>query len=303
MVGGSGSVVCEAKVVSDPVSLIGWFAYLEQQPSRIGLEASPLSHWLCAGLKEAGLVVELLEARHVHAAFKAMAVKTDRKDACGIAQLTRFGWFRAVHCKSLATQETRAPLAARTLVHTKRHDVEMSLRGLLRGFGLKVGKTTPRRFEARVALDRAFRKLEARLREQARVDERVRLWITTPSVGVLTALTFVSAIDHPGRFKSLRQVSAHIGLTPKRYQSAETDVSGRISKAGDHSVRTLLYEAANVILTRPVKGSGLKSWAVRLAKRAGQRKAKVALARKLAVILHRMLVDRTVFDASLAARA
>jgi transposase len=113
--------------------------------------------------------------------------------------------------------------------------------------------------------------------------------MTTPGVGALTALTFTAAIDDPARFRSSRMVGAHFGLTPTKYQSGETDVTGRISKVGDHGVRVALYEAANVILTHPVKGSTLKSWALAVARRAGMKKAKVALARKLAVVLHRML--------------
>ena len=325
VVDGCGSVVREAKILSDPDELIGWVSSIEGEIVRIGLEAGPLSQWLYAGLRAAGLPAVLLETRHVRDAFKAMPVKTDRKDARGIAQLLRLGWYRPVHCKSLAAQETRALLTARKLLQVKRHDVEMSLRGILRGFGLKVGKTTPRSFAARIdelvaghatletvaqalltaraTLEGEFQALEKRLRALARADDRARLVMTTPGVGVLTALTFVSAIDDPGRFKSSRQVGAHFGLTPKRYQSGETDVSGRISKIGDRQVRTALYEAANVILTRPVKGSGLKSWAAKLAKRSGPRKAKVALARKLAVILHRMLADGTPFEAGQASRA
>jgi transposase len=132
---------------------------------------------------------------------------------------------------------------------------------------------------------------------------RARLLMTTPGVGVLVALTYVAAIDDPGRFKSSKATGAHFGLTPKKYQSGETDITGRISKIGDAGVRTALYEAANVILTRPVKGSLLKSWAMRVTKRAGMRKAKVALARKLAVVMHRMLVDGTPFAAEKAAAA
>ncbi len=129
----------------------------------------------------------------------------------------------------------------------------------------------------------------------ARQDERARRLMTTPGVGVLVALTFVAAVDDPERFRSSRAVGPHFGLTPKKYQSGETDYTGRISKIGDAGVRTALYEAANVILTRPVKGSDLKTWALGVAKRAGLRKAKVALARKLAVVLHRMLRDQTSF--------
>ena len=156
VVDAGGRIVREAKVASEPEALIGWFGRLEVALTRIGLEAGPLSQWLYAGMREAGLTVELLETRHVRDAFKAMPVKTDRTDARGIAQLMRLGWFRSVHCKSLPAQELRAILTARKLVQSKRHDLEMSLRGILRGFGLKVGQTTPRSFE--VACPRADRR-------------------------------------------------------------------------------------------------------------------------------------------------
>jgi transposase len=320
-----GRIVREAKVASEPEALITWFQGLGIELTRIGLEAGPLSQWLYAAMRVAGLTVELLETRHVRDAFKAMPVKSDRNDARGIAQRLRLGWFRPVHCKSLPAQETRALLTARKLLQVKKHDVEMSLRGVLRGFGLKVGRTTPRSFAERIrelvdghptlvavaeallaardVLGSQLQGLEKRLRSLARSDARARLLMTTPGVGVIVALTFVAAIDVPQRFRSSRSAGAHFGLTPKKYQSGETDVTGRISKIGDASVRTALYEAANVILTKPVKSSTLKSWAARLAKRAGMRKAKVALARKLAVVLHRMLANGTPFVAEKAAAA
>jgi transposase len=323
VVDATGRIVREAKAASEPDALIAWFCGLGIEVARVGLEAGPLSQWLYAAMREAGLAVELLETRHVRDAFKAMPVKTDRKDARGIAQLMRLGWFRPVHCKSAPAQETRALLTARKLLQSKRLDVEMSLRGMLRGFGLKVGPTTARRFPIRVrelveghptltavaeallaardGLGEQLRGLEKRLRDQAREDGRVRLLMTAPGVGAIVALTFVAAIDDPGRFRSSKAVGAHFGLTPRRYQSGETDVTGRISKIGDAGVRTLLYEAANIVLTRPVKGSALKSWAARIAARTGMRKAKVALARKLAVVLHRMLADGTPFAAERAA--
>jgi transposase len=318
IVDAGGKVIREAKVASEPSALIEWFATQGMVIARIGLEAGPLSQWLYAEMKAAGMAVELLETRHVRAAFKAMPVKTDRKDARGIAQLMRLGWFRPVHCKSLPAQEVRALLTTRRLLQGKRHDIEMSVRGLLRGFGLKVGPTTPKKFErrvrelvenhgtlsliadallrARAALCLEFRTIEKRLLAIARTDNRVRCLMTTPGVGALVALTFSAAIDDPARFRSSRMVGAHFGLTPKKYQSGETDVTGRISKIGDHEVRVVLYEAANVMLTRPVKGSALKKWAFAVAKRAGMRKAKVALARKLAVVLHQMMRSGEAFS-------
>lgn len=325
VVDAKGRIVQEAKVPSEPEALIAWFRDLDLPLSRIGLKAGPLSQWLYAGLAEAGFAVELIETRHVRDAFKAMPIKTDRKDARGIAQLMRLGWFRPVHCKSLPAQEVRALLTARKLVQTKLHDVEMSLRGILRGFGLKVGQTTSRTFEgrirelvaghptlteiaqallaARAVLYQEFQSFERRVRVLARDDDRAKLLMSAPGVGVLVSLTFASAIDEPERFKRSKQVGAHFGMTPKRYQSGEKDITGRISKIGDRSIRTVLYEAANIILTKPVKAGPLKSWAMRLAARAGKKKAKVALARKLAVILHRMLVSGIPFNADRAAMA
>jgi transposase len=241
IVDASGKIVREAKVPSAPEALIGWFTSFGFGLERIGLEAGPLSQWLYAAMKGAGLAVELLETRHVNAA-KAMPVKTDRKDARGIAQLMRLGWFRPVHCKSMAAQETRAILTARKLVQSKLYDVEMSLRGILRGFGLKVGRTTPKGFAAKIIeLVRGHSTLEAvgkallaahkvmgelsgldkRVPAMARDDRRVRLFMSAPGVGTIVALTYVSAIDDPRRFKSSKNVGAHFGLTPKNISPAK----------------------------------------------------------------------------------
>jgi len=233
VVDGNGRIVREAKVASEPEALIAWFRKLGIPLSRIGLEAGPLSQWLYAGMREAGLAVELLETRHVRDAFKSMPVKTDRNDARGIAQLMRLGWFRPVHCNSLPAQEMRALLTARKLVQGKRHDLEMSLRGILRGFGLKVGPTTPRSFEGRVrelvdghatllavadalllaraTLGEQLGKLQKRLVSLARDDARARLLMSTPGVGVLVALTYVAAIDDPGRLDR-RRLLAHTSV-------------------------------------------------------------------------------------------
>jgi transposase len=326
VVDAGGKIVREGKVESEPEALIAWFGSLGLGLSRIGLEAGPLSQWLYAGLRRAGLSVELLETRHVRDAFKAMPVKSDRNDARGIAQLMRLGWFRPVHCKSMAAQETRAMLTARKLVQSKLLDVENSLRGILRGFGLKVGHTTVRSFagrtrelvaghpnlqaiadallNVRAVLLEEFTAFEKRVRSAARSAAPARLLMTTPSVGPIVALTYASAVDDPARFKSSKSAGPHFGLTPKKYQSGETDRSGRISKIGDASVRAALYQAAHIMLTKPIKGcSQLKSWAMRIARRAGMKKAKVALARKLAVILHRMLVTGSPFNPAASAAA
>jgi transposase len=324
IVDASGKIIREAKVASEPQPLIDWFRALGFGLVRIGLEAGPLSQWLHAAMKRESLTVELLETRHVRDAFKAMTVKSDRNDARNIAQLMRLGWFRPVHCKSLAAQEVRAMLSARKLVQSKLLDVENSLRGILRGFGLKVGKTTKTNFASRVeelvkahpnlkAIAKALLKVRAvllaefngfekRVRKLSALDAKARLLMSTPAVGPIVSLTFASAIDDPSRFTSSKKAGPLFGLTPKKYQSGETDYSGRISKMGDASVREVLYEAAHIMLTKPLKGcSQLKSWAMRIARRAGMYKAKVALARKLAVIMLRMLKDNMPFNPARAA--
>src|SRR6266852_1633898 len=205
VVDASGKIVREGKVASEPDALISWLRSLGYELSRIGLEAGPLSQWLFAAMREAGLAVELLETRHVRKAFEAMPVKSDRNDARGIAQLMRLGWFRPVHCKSMGAQETRTLLTARKLVQSKLRDVENSLRGILRGFGLKVGKTTDRSFSGRIrelaaghpsletvaeallavraVLLREFNGFEKRVRIMARGDAKAKLLMTTPAVG------------------------------------------------------------------------------------------------------------------------
>src|ERR1700738_3212729 len=238
VVDANGKIVRETKVASEPEALIGWFGSLGGGLARIGLEAGPLSQWLYAAMKKAGLAVELLETRHVSDAFKAMPVKSDRNDARNIAQLMRLGWFRPVHCKSMSAQEIRAMLTARKLVQSKLLDLENSLRGILRGFGLKVGKTTKRSFAGRIqelvkghpnleavaaamlavhmALLREFNGFEKRVRAMSRLHENARLLMSTPAVGPIVSLTFACAIDDPSRFTSSKQAGPHFGLTPKK---------------------------------------------------------------------------------------
>ena len=257
VVDATGRIVREPKVASEPEALIAWFGGLGNGLARIGLEAGPLSQWLYAGMQEAGFAVELLETRHVRDAFKAMPVKTDRKDARGIAQLMRLGWFRPVHCKSLPSQELRAILTARKLVQGKRHDLEMSLRGILRGFGLKVGPTTPRCFEGRIReLVDGHTTLaavaDALLAGRAVLSEQLGSWRSglcrwpAKTVGhdcYVNAgrwpdrranLTYVAAIDDPGRFRSSKAVGAHFAsprpLRHAGYASWRTNSLGEATR-------------------------------------------------------------------------
>jgi transposase len=317
VVDGTGRIVREAKVASEPDALVRYLRGSGLVLTRVGLEAGPLSQWLHAGLIEAGFEAVLLETRHVKAALGAMTMKTDRNDARGMAQMIRMGWFRPVHAKTVPAQEIRALLVARKQLQARLNDLELCLRGILRGFGLKLGDVAKGRFEARVrelvagqrtleGLAEPMLRARAALRAEyaavhrevlriVRLDADCRRMMTVPGVGAIVAVTFKAAVDDPGRFKRSRDVGAHFGLTPKRHQSGEVDRSGHISKTGDAQVRTALFEAAHVMLLRAQRFSALKAWALRIARTRGLKRAKVALARKLAVVLHRLWVDGTEF--------
>jgi transposase len=258
-----------------------------------------------------------LETRHAKAAMGAMPNKTDRNDARAIAQIVRTGWFRAVHVKSPACRSWRALLAARRLVLNKLRDIENGVRALLRETGLKLGSPNRKEFAARVrelaADDPVLSALaepllavvEVMTRELARLTKQIlaavrdepvcRRLMGVPGVGPLTALAFRATIDRPDRFRRSRDVGAHLGLTPKRYQSGETDVQGGISRCGDELARTALYEAAHSLLVRSRRWSSLRAWGMQVAKRRGMARARIAVARKLAVVLHRVWADGTEF--------
>ena len=284
VVDAAGEIVREAKIPSEREALVGFFAESGLAFKRIGLAAGPLSQWLHAGLVAAGLPAILIETRHVKAALKAMTVKTDRNDARGMAQLIRMGWLRTVHVKTLQAQEIRALLTARKLLLTKLRDIESSIRGILRGFGLKVGAISKGKFEARIralaagramlervtepllraraALGAEYATLHRHLLATVRQDEVCRRLMTVPGVGAVVAMTFRSGIDQPQRFLRSKALGAHFGLTPKKYQSGELDRTGRITKVGDAMVRTALFEAAHVMLTRQLRFPALKAWAL-----------------------------------------
>jgi transposase len=242
----------------------------------------------------------------------AMPNKTDRNDARGLAQIMRTGWYRAVHVKSPSCRSWRALLTARRMVLNKRRDVENGVRALLREAGLKVDTPSRKDFPARVRklaagdalllltglvesllsviriMTDEVARLTKRVLDEVRVEPTCRHLMTVPGVGPLTSLAFRATVDRPYRFRRFRDVGAHLGLTPRRYQSGETDVQGRISRCGDELARTALYETAHSLLTRSTKWCSLRAWGMQVAKRRGMARARVAVARKLAVILHRM---------------
>jgi transposase len=313
----TGKIVREVKVASEPEALLQVLANPAYHFKRIGLEAGPLSQWLFSALAEAGLPVICVETRHMRAVLQAQINKTDRNDARGIAQMMRVGLYRPVHVKTLRSQKLRMLLTHRKLLQSKAIAIENDLRATLRNFGLKVGMVGTVKFEARIKelvenladltmlveplliVRRVLREqvgiLHHRLLAVVRDDDVCRRLMTVPGVGPVVALTYRATVDVPARFKNSKAVGAVFGLTPSKYQSGESDRTGRISLCGDEMMRMMLYEAALTMLVRSAKWSWLKAWAMQIARRRGMKKAVVALARRLAVIMHRIWVDGTEF--------
>ena len=313
----TGRIVREVKIASEPDALLQELTSLAYHFKRIGLEAGPLSQWLFSALAEAGLPVICVETRHMKAMLKAQINKTDRNDARGIAQMMRAGLYRPVHVKTLRSQKLRMLLTHRKLLQSNAVAIENDLRATLRNFGLKVGVAGKVKFEARIKelvenlpdlavlveplliVRRTLREqigvLQRRLLAIVRDDDVCRRLMTVPGVGPVVALTYRVTVDVPARFRKSKAVGAVFGLTPSKHQSGESSRTGGISRCGDEMMRVMLYEAAQVMLVRSVKWSWLKAWAMQLARRRGMKKAIVALARRLAVILHRIWVDGTEF--------
>ena len=312
----TGKIVKEVKVASEPAALLKVLGNPSYRFKRIGLEAGPLSQWLFSALAEAELPVICVETRHMRAVLKAQINKTDRNDARGIAQMIRVGLYRPVYVKTLRSQKLRMLLTHRKLLQSKAIAIENDLRGTLRNFGLKVGMVGTVKFEGRIkelvenipdlaalvepllVIRRALREqigvLHRRLLAVVRDDDVCRRLMTIPGVGPVVALTYRTTVDVPARFRRSKSVGAVFGLTCAKYQSGEVDWDGRISRCGDEMMRTMLYEAAQAMM-RSKKWSWLKAWAVQIARRRGMKKAIVALARRLAVIMHRIWVDGTEF--------
>ena len=313
----AGKIVREVKVASEPEALLSVLTNPGYHFKRIGLEAGPLSQWLYSALAEAGLPVICVETRHMRAVLKAQINKTDRNDARGMAQMMRVGLYRPVHVKTLRSQKLRMLLTHRKLLQSKAIAIDNDLRGTLRNFGLKVGVVGTVKFEARIkelvenlpdlaelvepllvvrrVLREQFVIQHRRLLAIVRDDEVCRRLMTVPGVGPVVSLTYRATVDVPARFRKSKAVGAVFGLTCAKHQSGESERSGKISRCGDEMMRVMLYEAAQSMLLHSKKWSWLKAWAMQIARRRGMKKAIVALARRLAVIMHRIWVDGTEF--------
>ena len=308
VVDASGRRLWRGVCATDPEQISSHVARHAGLDAKVGVETGAMAPWLVHGLRAAGVDVDCLDARRVKVALQMRANKTDQNDAEGLAQVMRTGWYRPVHVKSLESHEARSLLGARAQLVGMTTKLSNMIRGVLKTFGQLPGSGRGQRFDRSVedliedlpevaAIVRPLLTTWRKLREQigvfdravlklVKADRTCRLLMTVPGIGALSSLVYVSTIEDPARFSRSRAVGAHLGLTPRRYQSGEIDRSGRITRCGDGLARTLMYEAAIVILCRVKRSSHLKDWAAAIAQRAGPAKARIALARKLAVILH-----------------
>jgi transposase len=318
VVDSSGEIVSEGTVISEPEAIAKYLMTKAAEADRIGLETGPTTTWLWHELRALGLPVICIDARHAKAALSMQINKSDRNDAAGIARIMQCGWYKEVQVKRLSCHEIQAVLNSRAQLVKIKTDLENLIRGLLKNQGLVIGKARGNTFlrraeellsrdgllweavrpllDIREKIGREIATLHRKLLDLAQNDENSRRSMTVPGIGPITALAFHSTIDNPNRFRRSRSVGAYVGLTSRRHASGEVDWSGRISKCGDRMLRSYLFEAAGVLLTRVPQWCKLKAWGHRLWKRIGFKKAKIAVARKLAVILHRMWCDGTDFQ-------
>jgi transposase len=303
-------IVWRGTVASTPEMIAEALRKHAPRALRIGLEAGQLASWLYHGLTAKSLPVICIDARHARAALSLKVNKTDANDAMGLAQIMRVGWYRKVEVKGHGSQALRALLVARAQLVSQITTLKNCVRGILKVFGRVLPKKLRAQFiaRARVAiggdamlaatLEPMLRTLTATMEQlhiydravlqHARGDETVRHLMSAPGVGPTVAMGYMTCIETPARFTSSSAVGAYLGMTPRRYQSGEVDLAGRVSRRGDNMVRGLLFEAAKVVLSRSAKPSDLQAWGRSLARRIGSKKATMAVARKLAVILHRM---------------
>lgn len=323
VVDGEGKRVWQGTCGSTPDAIAELVRKRAPQAIKVAMETGPLAVWHWHELKAAGLPVVCIHARHAKAALSMQINKTDANDAFGLAQIVRTGWYRPVDMKSMESHKLRLLLVGRARLVSMRTALYSQIRGLLKTFGvvLTAGKggsferlvlqRTPRDHHVEVVIESLLstwrylgtevKKLNPEVERAARTNPACRRLMTVPGVGCLTSVAYASTVDEPHRFRRAKDLGPYLGLTPRKYQSGEVDHAGSISKCGDRMTRSLLFDAATVLLFRNKQSSALKNWGLKLARRAGTRKARVAVARKLAVLLHRLWTDQCVFAVFAAA--
>ncbi|MDH7974961.1 IS110 family transposase [Sphingomonas sp. AR_OL41] len=313
-----GKRIWRGKCASDSKVLADLVRKRAPHAKRVVFETGPLSVWFFHALKAEGVPAICIDARHAKAALDMAPNKTDANDADGLAHLAEVGFFREVRVKGFESMLSRTRMVARNRLVRISVELSNQIRGLMKTFGLIVPSAKGGKFDEHVCrlLDgrgdlapimmpilEAWRSVRVRAAElgrqvlaDARQSQACQLLMSIPGVGAITATAFTSAIEDPANFKKSRSVGAWIGLTTRRYQSGEVDYDGHISRRGDAHLRGLLYEAATVIMTRAAAESDLRTWGIKLREKIGFKRAAVAVARKLAVIMHAMLVSGEFFE-------
>jgi transposase len=311
VVDAEGKIVASGIAPADPEGVAGWLRNRSLTPRRIVHESGQLSIWLQRGLTRLELPATCIDARKAHKSLSARLNKSDTADAEGLAQLARTGWFTPVHIRSGESERFRSLLGARERLIRLRKELEAHIRGVLKTFGIRMAGISSGRqrqafrdqlaaageiepvlraiadgfIAAHTTLCQAAADLNAAVSSIARQHPVAQRLMTIPGVGPVVSLSFISLVDDPNRFDKTANVGAFLGLTPRRYQSGEVDWSGRVSKCGNTAMRSLLVEAAFCVIHQMRRFSPLKSWALRLSGRRGVRKAAVATARKIAVLM------------------
>ena len=319
----AGKIVWQGMVDTHPDAIAARLKGFQEKLVKVGIESGPFTPHLHRSLAGMGFAMVCMDARRAADAIKSRRIKSDKADAWALAEMLRTGWFTAVHVKSAESHKIKTLLGARDQLVRVKRSLGNQVRGLLRPFGVRLPlRAGMKKFaeaahqavqadrllqagieallEALASIDSQIARLDDELKTFARRSEVAWRLMSVPSVGTITALAYIAAIEDPNRFRRTRDIGAYLGLTEKRYQSADTDVGLGISKQGDAMARHYLYEAANVLLTSVKKRSALRSWGLKLMKTIGAKRARVAVARKLAVLLGRMWKDGTHFEAMAA---
>lgn len=318
-----GRTVFQGMVDTHPETIGAALARFGDRLAKVGLESGPFTPFLHRALAEMGFAMICMDARRAADAIKSRRIKSDKADAWALAEMLRTGWYTSVHVKSIESHKIKTLLGARDQLVRIKRSLGNQVRGLLRPFGIRLpSRVGTKRFaeaahqatqndalmhasiaallEALASVESQIARLDDAVKDLARRDEVCWRLTSVPGVGPITALAFMATIEDPHRFGRTRDVGAYLGLTAKRYQSGDTDIRLAISRQGDVMARHYLYEAANVLLTSVRKASELRNWGLRLAKRVGPKRARVAVARRLAVLLARLWKDGTHFEAGLA---
>lgn len=315
----AGKIILEGSVKTDPHAIADYLDKKGIKDCMLGFESGSLTSYLMIGFKERALHAVCMDARKLSPILSTMKVnKTDRNDARGIAEALRCKMFSPIHCKPEESIEKGVLLVARRALVQQQVQLKNTVRGLLKTFGIRMGSIGNKSFSKEVKkhlekladickntilplvdiFDKILEEVEKfdqKVRKLAHEDAEVRRLMTIPGVGPVTALTFKNEIFDPSRFKDSKSVGAYLGMTPTQYASGETQRQGRISKCGSTELRSLLLEAGIVLLTRSRKWSKLKAWGLKIMRKKGIKKASLAVGRKLAVIMHRMMIQKTEF--------